>query len=397
MFNLNHAALTAFLWVIAASPAGACSCTFYDHTGFLTRDTAPDPTHASNLICTSEGSRAVFCRDEKPAPEPIYRLPANAKGSVFLREISNSFGTSDSLVLSASPTPLVSAQFVVRDLGSGKKIPAVLTRLRVEPPGQPDSIRYFAIKNRRLDACLNRYEDSGKTCRKLLGLQQQPAALLAKLHASGALTDVTALVHHAYGLFRVAPKGGFIAGHRYRISYDPQLDEDAWETEFQEIKVKIDKKPLNWHSLSTQIDLKLDGAISMHVIRVPRAVSCSDEKTALVQQLRYVLPPALEPYRDSVRFVRMVRQGHGNFMRWYRPTSLCSRETLGDSGAYFDKVDLHELCDTQNKDVNADHLTAVKIFFGFLEIEDAWHETATLPLRFSASDSPQCDSPHRPD
>jgi len=390
MFNLNYAALTALLWAIAASPAGACSCTFYDHTGFLTRDTAPDPAHVSKLICTSEGSVAI-CRDEKPAPEPIYRLPANAKGSVFLREIGDSFGTSDSLVLSDIPTPLASAQFVVRDLDSGKKIPAVLTRLRVEPPGQPDGMRYFAIKNRRLDACLNRYEDSGKTCRKLLDLRQRPKALLVRLHASGALTDVTALVHRAYGLFRVAPKGGFVAGHRYRLSYDPQSDEDAWKTKFQEIKVKIDKKPLNWHSLNTQIHLELDGTISMYLM----TISCFNEGFALVQKLRYVLPAALEPYRDSVRFVRMVRQGHGKFMRWYRPTSLCPRETLGDSGAYFDKVALHELCDTKNKDVNSDHLTAVKVFFGFLEIEDAWHETATLPLKFSASDSPQCDSNSR--
>ena len=394
MFNLNYVALSALLLALVTSSAMACRCFFYDHTGFLAKDTAPDPSHVSNLTCTSEGS-IVYCKDKTPAPEPIYHLPANSKGSVFLREIGDSFGTSDSVVLSDLPTLLVPQEFRVRNLDSGKKIPAVLTKLRVEPPGQPNGIRYFVINNRRLDACLNHYEGSGKTCERLLNLLQQPAELLAELRARKVLTDVTALVHHAYGLFRVAPKGGFVAGHHYRISYNPKFDEDAWETKFTEITVKIDKKPLDWHSLSTQIHLELDGDIGTYLILVPRAISCSGEALALVQKLRYVFPTAFEPYLDSLRFVRMVRQEHGKFMRWYRRKSLCSRETLGDSGAYFDKVVLYERCDAKNKDINSDHLTAVKVFFGFLEIEDAWHETATLPLKFSASDSPQCGSSSR--
>lgn len=362
MFNPNHAVLAVLLWVISMAQAWACSCAHYKDTGFLTAWPASDSSYDSKII---------------------NYLPSNAKGVVFQRDIGHSFEVSDGRVLREPPTPLVSENFAVRDLGSGKKISAVVERLRVDPPGQVDSARYFAISNRRLESCLNRYEvGNSESCLKLIDKLTRDG-LLEELHDQNKLVDVTAQVKRFYGLFRISPKGGFKVGHRYGFSYLSWVD--IGRAEFPNLKVKIDSKPLDWSTLKSKISLERNGEVELSLIDAPMAVSCWSDAPARIQKLRYVLPEVLEPYRDSLRLVTMVRRDQGEFTRWYYDSSLCAREILGDGVDNNGGQILNELCD--NPDTH--HLTAAKGMIGFLEIEDTWYETATLPLAF-AEPEPRC-------
>ena len=283
-------------------------------------------------------------------------LPANAKGVLFLSPLrdATTLESGDHSVgyfLPSLPDPLDAAAFSVRDTTTGEPVSVSLRSLGLRPEEswgvKWGLMPFFTLKKPRPGCEFDAY------CGQ-------------RLFQAGALQQVTKLVSERVGLFRVEPVGGFTPSHTYRFDYGPTKSS---------VQVIID---------ATLLETLRDedgsfapvGTPARMTLLLPNEMSCTSEGMACVQDLRFTLAPALEPYRDSILFFAESEES-GSFAAFaYRP-SQCplpgwGRGAIG-AGHEWLQLPLHDAESGRPP-------RRVRGSWRFLEVDPATHWTEPQPL-----------------
>jgi hypothetical protein len=190
------------------------------------------------------------------------------------------------------------------------------------------------------------------------------------------------------GLFRVAPAGGFIYGHRYMFFYKHAASLPTRG----DVRV-LASTPVAV-SASDRIELALDGAPVRQFLSLPGGSMCSRSAAAVVQMVKYRLPAGREAYRHllfaSTAQRRLSADGStpGAFEPMSYSDSVCdpapepgaSRFGLGRELVYqecpslLDKYPRHQVQGSAS----------------MLELEDTVHRTQILELPFTKARGPYC-------
>jgi hypothetical protein len=268
-------------------------------------------------------------------------LPANALGVLFQARPWLSVYTFDKAgtpMLDKLPAPLEAGHFTITETGTGRRLSPVIKRLQ----------------SAQLDAL-------GHTPQVYLGLDGK---------------DLSADLQGARGVFRVGPAGGFVAGRSYRIAY---LHKDGTT-----IETDVKLGPALSPAKTAAFALRTDGPPVRRLLwRPTNAGSCGVEKPAVVQKLRFELPPAYEPYRAAMSAFVQQDSGKGYANTQYVP-NICAKAPFGSSNS----GELTELATAECGP--APKPRRAKGFVGLLELDDALVETAPIEIPFDEATGPAC-------
>jgi HEAT repeat protein len=322
--------------------------------------------------------------ENRMAPEP---LPANAKGVVFFASLPSGLGGFEKppgVVLAESPVPPAAADFRIRDLTRGRTLPAVVRRLRAQPPGYAAS-RYFLIREPTTKHCFSDFGDQGKVCKDLRRVENDDPAWFTKRLAQGAIIDITAGVQRATGLFRIAPRGGFVAGHEYKIDYPPDLE----TSKYASLRVHIDDRRLT-QPIAGSVQLERSGGDYLSPKSYWRGTDHYGSRVyypARTQRLRYRVSPPFGPYRNALLFFTLQSNDRAHFLPLTFSETACGWKPLEQRARPdFAEASISGSCES----FTPESAPAAKGFYGFLEVEDALHETATLTLGPTAARPEEC-------
>jgi hypothetical protein len=345
--HLRRLAAALLLACLVQAPAQACSCIVEPGNNFL-----------------------HLTKDSRIA------LPENALGVLYYKEANLQSRTRDkhgNVVLNEAPPKLRAKDFVIRDLTTGRVLKTKLTRLDVDAQLGDPAPSYFLIRKG--------------------AMTDEPAVvddvrILADKHG---LRDISAAVRDAGGLFRVAPAGGFVAGHNYSISAD--RDDSGTLTDKAEVAVG----PRLTMSETDKFSLLAQGAPTRELLDLSESPGCTWKRAAVVQQLRYSMPAPREPYRHLlVSFTRQQFFG-ADLARFRAPSKAfvesdyrsgtCVQPALGASEIGPGKDLVYASCPKIG--ASADR-RQVRGYAGMLELEDKLHETGILEIPFDKATGPGC-------
>jgi hypothetical protein len=303
-------------------------------------------------------------------------LPENALGVLYLKQQDHKIRTQDARgnqVLTEIPPKLKAKDFVIRDQTTGRVLKTKLTRIDVDVQLGDASRSYFLLRKGAIAP-----EEPALT---------DNAILLAEKHG---LRDISAAVRDAAGLFRIAPAGGFIAGHSYAITAAIDDDDEAMD------KAEVLIGPRLALSENDKFTLTPQGAPARELLDLAQDASCTIKRAAIVQQLRYAIPPQREPYRHLLATFTQQQFFGADLKRFrappktfidsdYRAHQCSEAPAFGASEAGAGKDLVYASCDKGEPERRQ-----VRGFAGMLELEDTLHETPVLELRFGEATGPGC-------
>lgn len=345
------AVLAAILALAIPFSASACSCTF-DY-----------PLPGTFLHLSGDGR---------------ITLPANALGVLYLKPAQLDVHSDDrngTVVLKSLPPKLDPAYFNVFDEQAGRAVEAVLTPVDIDAQlGRPRS--YYLFKEGVMPA--GRARESG-------------AALRAAVKKYG-LRDVSAQVKSAVGLFRLAPAGGFIEGHRYSI-----LPGTVGMRGGHQAATIVVGPPLRAGGTG-KILLALARHPQAELLTVAAGSMCSAKAAVLVGRLEYRLPERHKQYQNLLmtftfeqflgRQLNNPARTPGRFMETTYRADTCSRGALlGTSAAGPGKELILAQCPKLGEQADP---RLVRGYAGILEIDQALQPVAGLTVPFDQSGSVHC-------
>ncbi len=335
------------LFVLAAglawsAGASACSCMGIDNAGFVHAD--------------------------------VKRLPANAKGALFLRPQ----GTFQYL---ASVDPGIA-------IVTGEMQQLSPASFRITADTQQGDLRAeLSYPDATIDAASpepTRYYRFVRKSDERLASAPSPAQFAALLK-KGALVEVTQATEKAMSVVRVGPAGGFKPGKRYRIAYLGKAERWRFPAE---VEHAIDTTPL---VASTAFRLIVDGPPAARLLPLTTVSgACSSSQPALVQNFRYVLPAGYAKYQAAMIFASTsapVAGARGKGRRYeqmvYQP-SLCPVEPFMSTAFPAGRDIVHARCEAKPAPVT------VKGWAGMLEVEDRLHPTDTIHVDLGKAAGGSC-------
>jgi len=343
------AAATLLAWIFHA-PAHACSCerAQSDASGFL---------HLSK--------------------QASIELPANALGVLYLKKLELKTRTSDkngNEVLTEAPPKLVAREFIIRDLTVNRVLKAKLTRLDLDIQLGDPSPSYFLIRKGAMADEPAHVDD---------------VRILADKHG---LRDISAAVRDATGLFRVAPAGGFIAGHTYSITTEREGAPGGID------RAEVEVGPRLVNADTDKFALLADGSATRELLPLAGSASCSMKRAAIVQHLRYAIPAQREPYRHLLATFTRQQFFGADLTRFrappktfvesdYRSATCAALPVFGASESGPGKDLVYAGCPKMG---GAPDRRQVRGYAGMLELEDTLHETAIVDIAFDKATGPGC-------
>lgn len=243
---------------------------------------------------------AGFINADEPAagmPKPVQRLPANAKGALFLLRTPDSLWLrsigGEHVILSELPQPPAGSEFDVledsRPLGHAQIVAHLPIDRRADDMASP---RYWIASEQKtprpLRQCLG-----GQSAEVCLGLsartRQSPQAVAQVLHRR--FREVTSEVRQREGLFRIAPIGGFKPGRSYTIRFLGRENLPGL-LHPHEIHVAIGKEILRpW---ATGFRLVQHGPLQYFE---------AGSAGGWARTLKYIVPPDYERYRANLLYI----------------------------------------------------------------------------------------------
>jgi hypothetical protein len=173
-------------------------------------------------------------------------------------------------------------------------------------------------------------------------------------------------------LVRIGPADGFQPGAHYTISYTGKREKWAYPTT---VDFTIDTATVGIKSLSYQ--LVLDGQPSRQLLTMRDGRgSCASNQPVIAQRFHYVLPPALEPYREALAYFSEVSVGKKYEERAF-PLIGCAQPVFATTALGDGKDLIQANCEAPGGD------RSIRGQAGFLEVEDRLQ--ATLPIRINLS------------
>lgn len=265
--------------LLAALPlaAGACSCSM------------PDPVSGSF------------------PHQYVRRLPANAKGALFLAppagpSVIADFPYEYASIVKAPQIKLSPSDFDIKD-SAGKKHRARITPLELRGDSEipePKWNRYYAFTSKKAEM-------------HFAAARQKPT--LAELQSGGQLKDISYTMSDERRLFLIAPDGGFKPGQTYTIAY-----RWGWR---QAVVHEIAPEAVDTKG---PYKLVLDGVPVRRMVTYAQGGSCNGDYLSLRQEFHFELPESLKPYRDALTYLPEVESQKvpGRFRDTVIQQSLCS-------------------------------------------------------------------------
>jgi hypothetical protein len=219
-------------------------------------------------------------------------------------------------------------------------------------------------------------------------------AVLTRLDSVGQMDRLGSSKAWGESVLRVTPKGGFVIGHSYVISYKhgrvpPQVKSQALVKVGPALAVSPDDKFM----------LVRQGAASRELLTLPGpANACGEPHAAVVQRLQYTVPAARRNYtrllvsftaeQDLPASLGSVPTGFEHFgAAIYRPSACPFADSEGTSVSGQGK----DLVYTKCPDLRAPYpMRRVRGLAGMLELEDTLHPTDTLDVDFSEASGSYC-------
>lgn len=307
------------------------------------------------------------------------RLPVDARGVLFEQvKPDGLLYARHGMILKSMPDPLSADDFVIHEIGSGRRVPARIVPLRALT--QPGGFRYYQLLGEQLKGCFDGTNARTDQCPPVSvreAVDKDP--WLREQVERETVVDVTEQAVQAAGLFRVEPEHGFRPGTDYVFEY--RGVRQGSERDFQPLYVHIDDHPLA-QPVASMVRLVADGAATQGFIQLPWAGSCSNAIPASSQRIAFQAGAAAEPYLDTLLFFTEISTDGRNFNPWQYRASACSQIPLGGTGLGHGKELVYRSCyQAQATDQATTASIQVKARFGFLEIEDALAESNTMTLQ----------------
>ncbi|MES2321373.1 MAG: hypothetical protein V4633_03835 [Pseudomonadota bacterium] len=333
------------LLALFASPALACSC-----------------------AGGQDGTRVLHATPAGPLDSWELALPANARGLLYMAPPAFPYlvGDRDSphVILKEIPPPIVAGAFSLSKAANLEAMPVSLKRLA---HGSGTTQYYLADKQLKKQG-------------------QQWGDDVHALVRKHRLRNITAETRLAFGLFRIEPQQGFAEGSAY------YFQASVPGAGMLGSRVLVKAGPPVLPAPDGQYRLALNGLPKRKLLEVARGGMCSETIAALVQELRYELPPAARQYPGLLMFFtehkfRQAGMAPGSFFeRPYYP-DMCATSPYGGSvlGPAADIA--FTACPADGKPV-PHYLVRGRI--GMLEMEDELHEMAPLAIPFSRASGPSC-------
>ncbi len=319
------------------------------------------PTSSGFLHLTREGKIA---------------LPENALGVLFWKKPelkTHSRDKKGNQILLEVPPKLKAKDFTIRDVTANRNLKVMLKRL--DPGnqlGDTDPTYYLMRKGAFGD-----------------DTPREDMRILAEKYG---LRDISNAVDDSSGLFRIAPAGGFVAGHVYEfenVEEDEDMEDDTAEVAVG-ARVAIAE--------TDKFALQPQGEATRKLLSVATASSCSARYAAIVQPVQYTMPAAREPYRHLLTFFTrqqffgadLVRTGAQPkaFLAYQYRSDVCSpAPTWGSSESGPDRDLIFTGCPKLGI---APDRRLVRGYAGMLELEDTLHETPVLDVQFEQATGPAC-------
>jgi hypothetical protein len=302
-------------------------------------------------------------------------LPANALGVLFHETRASTLWkvrASDNLgnrILDAIPAPLPARAFDIFDETANRRVGAVLEPLDIEAQLGTPEWTFLSREQDRAAAPL------GMDAHLLAGARRDD------------LRDISAAARASSGLFRVAPQGGFLAGHTYVFQYMPGL--------IPLVKVKV----------GPPLPQRAPGAIVLRgerptreILSLPASGMCSQERAVMVQRVKYEVAPQRQAYRHLLMALTSqqyfgrdrdyVGLGSGTIVRASYRAEMCgaaigygaSAVGAGQELVWADCPDLSSEPERRQ----------VRGFAGILELDRQLQPSNTLEVPFAQAAGPYC-------
>lgn len=309
--------------------------------------------------------------------EASIELPANALGVLYFKKQELKTRTTDkngNEVLTEAPPKLMAREFSIRDLTVNRALKTKLTRLDIDIQLGDPSPSYFLIRKGAMADEPAHVDD---------------VRILADKHG---LRDISAAVRDAAGLFRIAPVGGFIAGHTYSIT----TERDGAVGGVDRAEVVVGPRLVN--SDSDKFALLAEGSATRELLTLAGSTSCRMKRAAIVQQLRYTIPAQREPYRHLLATFTRQQFFGADLTRFrappkvfvesdYRSETCAAPPAFGASESGAGKDLVYAGCPKMG---GAPDRRQVRGYAGMLELEDTLHETAVVDIAFDKATGPGC-------
>jgi hypothetical protein len=342
---------------------------------------------AATLAVLLQSQAFAACNCPAPRPEASgflhlnkdgkIALPENALGVLFWKKPTLKTHSKDkkgNQILLEVPPKLKVRDFTIRDVTAGRNVKVMLKRIDPgQQLGEPDTTYFLMRKGAFADDAAAR----------------EDMRILAEKYG---LRDISQAVEESAGLFRVAPAGGFVAGHVYEfenVEEDDDMDEDTAEVS---VGARIAMAETD------KFTLTLQGEATRKLLPVATANSCSARYAAIVQPVQYTVPAAREPYRHLLSFFTrqqffgadLTRTGAQPraFVPYQYRSNVCSEAP--DFGASESGPDRDLIFTGCPKLGTAPDKRLVRGFAGMLELEDTLHDTPVLDVDFSQASGPAC-------
>lgn len=333
------------------------------------------PLLAALLACLPLAASACSCMMPEPVDgtfphQFVRRLPANAKGALFLAppvgftQIAE-FDYGAVSIVKAPEFHLSPSDFEIKD-GAGGKYRARVTPLELRGDDQiPVSTRYryYAFISPKAEA-------------EYVAARSKPA--LEQLLVRRQLKDISYSISDERRLFLVGPEGGFKPGLTYTITYRSHL--------------RFRDRPAVVHEIAPEaVDthgaykLVLDGVPTRRMVTYAQGGTCSGDYLSLRQEFHFELPEPLKPYRDALTYLPEIERQDvpGLFQDTVIHESLCSapepelaRNTGGRGAAVAS-------CDTTRP-------LKLRGWVGFPEVDGKLQLVGPVPARFGSAKGHAC-------
>lgn len=333
--------------------------------------------HAPALACSCERPQSDASGFLHLSKQASIELPANALGVLYFKKLELKTRTTDkngNEVLTEAPPKLMAREFIIRDLTVNRVLKTKLTRLDLDLQLGDPSPSYFLIRKGAMTDEPARVDD---------------VRLLADKHG---LRDISAAVRDAAGLFRVAPAGGFIAGHTYSIT----TEREGTAAGVDRAEVVVGPRLVS--SEGDKFALLAQGSATRELLTLAGGAGCSMKRAAIVQQLRYAIPAQREPYRHLLATFTRQQFFGADLTRFraqpkafvesdYRSEMCAPAPAFGASEAGPGKDLVYAGCPKMG---GAPDRRQVRGYAGMLELEDTLHETAIVDVAFDKATGPGC-------
>lgn len=333
--------VTTFLFsAVLASPAIACSCMF----------TPPPPGVFLHL---NQHGRIA--------------LPANARGVLFMKhvELDVLHSTESVTILKAMPPAMGPDFFAMRDITAQKAVKAHVVPVDVDAQ-MGNTHTYYLARAGQMP-----HEDA-------YGDHDD----LHKVASRHGLTDVSLKVKSAHGMLRVAPAGGFKAGHEYSLT-PRQLSSNVADTALIAVGPPV--------PAGSGIALTRVGPPATQLIDVAGGAMCSEKRAAVVQRVAYVLPRERQQYHNMLMaftFQQTVKRGAQEpFALGSYRSDPCRPDVIGVSESGRGQERILGRCPNPGEDYEG---RLVRGYAGILELDEALQQSATLVMPFDGVDKALC-------